>query len=434
MAGGALQVVDDEPVVRLDEHHAPAARDRIRQARVGVVLGVEHVGRLVRMPGTNACRRALMPAERSRPAPPGQAVDRDRAVRRGAAEVVAPPRLRRVAVRAGIDETRLAEDGALHAQEIGVAVAAAGRAAERPDVDDQLVRVAGPADAHHRVAADGKHARAPGRRRLGPHRLEPAQPVAPQQPEQLRAPRRRPPTRNRGGRTAPPPPRTCRGTSAGSRSVSGSSAPPSASPIAAVRPSGCCTATRNVHHARGLLRHVARQRARRCAPPGRAGSAGRCRRCSAGSRWTARSARRRRASGGRTRRRRTRSADGAPVGRFTELGEHEARVEQAQRLARQVRVGREVVREMTAHERRVLPDGREHVAGTAVGQPRPVPDEQQRPAPRHQPERHFEAARPVDAEPRGVGAEPGVDRLDAGRRVPRRRRVTAHACASRTSH
>ena len=52
----------------------------------------------------------------------------------------------------GIDEARFTEDRTLNAEEIGVAVAAAAGAAERPDVDDQLVRVGLPPGPHDGVA------------------------------------------------------------------------------------------------------------------------------------------------------------------------------------------------------------------------------------------------------------------------------------------
>src|SRR4029078_1297053 len=91
-----------------------------------------------RDPETEAGARPLLPGEgpgRNRLA---EAIHGDRAMRGRAAEGIAPGRLP-VATGSGIDQETLSERSALDAQQVGVAMARAERAAERADVEDQLV-------------------------------------------------------------------------------------------------------------------------------------------------------------------------------------------------------------------------------------------------------------------------------------------------------
>src|SRR5204863_851795 len=146
------------------------------------VLRVEEVELRRRMPLADADARARAPAERPRRLGLALAVHRDRVVRRRGAEEVAPLGLRRVAVVPRIDQARLAENRALNAEEIRVAVAAADRTSERPDVDDHLVGIALPAITENRIAARRKHPGRQPRRRSRAHTVERALAVRPEQP------------------------------------------------------------------------------------------------------------------------------------------------------------------------------------------------------------------------------------------------------------
>src|SRR4029077_4125919 len=77
--------------------------------------------------------------------------------------VDAPPFIRSVAERSGIDDVGLATERGLEAQQIGVSMSSTDTAAQRAPVEDDLFRLAVPASAHDGVAAIGEVAR----RRLG---------------------------------------------------------------------------------------------------------------------------------------------------------------------------------------------------------------------------------------------------------------------------
>src|SRR5262245_23544590 len=126
---------------------------RVGQRQIPVVFGVEEVEFRRRMPLAQPDARLTPPAEYARRLGLVGAVDHHGAVRRGAAEKITPLRFAGVGVGPCIYEAWFAEDRALHAQEIGMPMTTADRAANRPDVDDGLVPVCLPAAPHHRVTA-----------------------------------------------------------------------------------------------------------------------------------------------------------------------------------------------------------------------------------------------------------------------------------------
>ena len=231
----------------------------VGEARVGVVLGVGDVERLRGDPAPEPRARPRLPREGPARHRLVEAVDSHGRVGRGAAEEVAPGRLRRVAKGAGVRDGGLAEHRALDAQEIGVAVTGADRAAERTRIEDELMRPAIPRAPHHAVAALGKQHR---RRRLGGPRRRATRrrsargrrATAPRRPGPAR-PTRSPACRNTAAATANTPRRSPRG-----RGASGRSEPPSASPIAGIEPSGCAERQEHVDHALEPLGDLARQR------------------------------------------------------------------------------------------------------------------------------------------------------------------------------
>src|SRR5207302_6483826 len=89
------------------------------------------------------------------------------------------------AVRVGswIYEARLAEDGALHAQQIGVAVAAAAGPTQGADVENQLMGIGLPAGPHDHAAAVGEEPRGRQPRRRRSERVERAKPRGSEQPQ-----------------------------------------------------------------------------------------------------------------------------------------------------------------------------------------------------------------------------------------------------------
>src|SRR5262252_8806678 len=141
----AVEVIYDQPVLRLDEEHTAAMLQRILHGGIGIVLDVGEVDIVVREPLTQVRLRMAVPSER--PCRHGlvQSVDAHRAVRSSAPEVIAPVWLGSVAVRARIYDELLAKCRALQAEEIGVAMAGGGWTADGSGVEDQMVRLRVPA-------------------------------------------------------------------------------------------------------------------------------------------------------------------------------------------------------------------------------------------------------------------------------------------------
>ena len=154
------------------------------------MVGVGDVALRGRAPVTQSRGGSLPPSKRPRGRRLGLTVDDHGIVRGRAAKEVTTRGVAGVAVRSGVDEVWLAEDGALHTQEISVAVAATHGTPEGSDVEDQLMRVALPSASHDHVAALGEEPRGGQRRRRGFECVERLQSGRPQQPERLR--RRRP--------------------------------------------------------------------------------------------------------------------------------------------------------------------------------------------------------------------------------------------------
>ena len=62
--GFAIEVIHDKPESRLHEEHSTAMDHRVRQVKVGVVLGIGEVERLGGEPAKQARARAVSPGER----------------------------------------------------------------------------------------------------------------------------------------------------------------------------------------------------------------------------------------------------------------------------------------------------------------------------------------------------------------------------------
>src|SRR5687768_2037522 len=107
---GPGQVVDEDPVAWFDEDDAAPMHDGIGQRGVAVVLGVKKIEVGRRVPLAQADPRMPAPAEWARRLGLADAVHDNRAVRGRAAEVIPPFRVAAVAVRARVDDARLAED------------------------------------------------------------------------------------------------------------------------------------------------------------------------------------------------------------------------------------------------------------------------------------------------------------------------------------
>src|SRR6185436_19423494 len=104
------------------------------------------------MPLAQANARPPLPPKRSSGLRLADAVHNNRAVRRCAAEEIAPPRVV-VTVGSGIDDDRLAEHRALDTQQVGVTVGGAHRAPDWANVHHHVMRVWLPARTHHGIAA-----------------------------------------------------------------------------------------------------------------------------------------------------------------------------------------------------------------------------------------------------------------------------------------
>src|SRR5206468_2163989 len=121
----APEVADDAPVGAPDEDHATPMDDAAAgQLDVRAVMALRAVEIRRRPPVEEPRLRPRRPAERSGRRRLGRAVHHHRAVRGRRAEIAAAHEIAGVAVGTGVDEIGLAEDRALHAQEIGVAVPA----------------------------------------------------------------------------------------------------------------------------------------------------------------------------------------------------------------------------------------------------------------------------------------------------------------------
>src|SRR5206468_2617535 len=124
-----------------------------------IVLGIDEIQPRGRVPLAQPHARPAVPSEWPRWLGLALSVHYHRVVCGRAAEEVAPLGLGRVAVVAGVDQTGFAEYCALDAQEIGMPVSGADRAAERTDVDDHLVGGAIPCITQYRVTACREHTR-----------------------------------------------------------------------------------------------------------------------------------------------------------------------------------------------------------------------------------------------------------------------------------
>ena len=204
------QIVDEDPVARLDEQNAAPMHDRIAAAAERIVLCIQKIQLGTRVPFAQSHPRALAPPERSGRLGLSPAVDDQRAVRRGAAKEVAPFRIRRVAEIPAVNEARFAEDRALNAQQIRVSMSAAPGTAQWTDVHDHLAGIVIPLVPHDGVAAHGKRARGRTGRRHRMQRVEGAKAIEPHAATGSPARSRSPPRRSRIDGTSPPPSRTCR--------------------------------------------------------------------------------------------------------------------------------------------------------------------------------------------------------------------------------
>ena len=104
-------------------------------------------------------RGTLLPGKRPVRIGLAVAVDRDGAMRGGAAKVVAPHRFGRVTVRARIDQVGVAERPALNAEQIGMTVAAAVRTTDRTDVEHEVMWIDRSRSAHDDVSTVAEDAR-----------------------------------------------------------------------------------------------------------------------------------------------------------------------------------------------------------------------------------------------------------------------------------
>src|SRR2546426_9376165 len=125
--GCALEIVHDYPISRLHEEYPAPVADRVREAVIGVVLGLRKIEVLRGSPPAEPRPRPSFPREGPGRDDLRRAVNGDRAVGGGPSEEVSPRRLRRVPVGPRIHDVRLSEGGALNAEEIGVAVPPAFR-------------------------------------------------------------------------------------------------------------------------------------------------------------------------------------------------------------------------------------------------------------------------------------------------------------------
>ena len=107
----------------------------------------------------------------------------------------------------------------------------------------------------------------------------------------------------------------------------------------------------------------------------------------------------------------------APQPSATELGEDEARIEETKRLASEVSVRREVMREIGFDVGGVGADPIHQVRDQPARHPGRATEEEECPAPCDEPQGHLEAARPVDAQPWRVGSRPLVQDPREGIRV-----------------
>jgi hypothetical protein len=92
-------------------------------------------------------------------------------------------------------------------------------------------------------------------------------------------------------------------------------------------------------------------------------------------------------------------------------GEEDASVEEAECLAGQMGIRRGVAGEVALEVGSVSTHPREHLRNELRREVRRLPEEHEGPAPGNDPERHLEAARPVDSETRRVGAEPATSEV-----------------------
>ena len=101
-----------------------------------------------------------------------------------------------------------------------------------------------------------------------------------------------------------------------------------------------------------------------------------------------------------------------PAGAVAAVRQQQPGVEQPERLAGEVSVGREVAREVALDVRGVVTHHGEQLSLEARRQG--LAEQRQRPQPGDQPQRHLQAARPVDASPARVRGRPPADRPDEG--------------------
>jgi hypothetical protein len=150
---GALEVIHDHPVLRLDKKHPAAVDHRIGKAAIGVMLGIRQVEGLRGEPLTQPCSRSHLPAKWASRDCLAHTINHDTVVSGGATEEISPVRVRRVTVRPGIHEIRLPEDGALNAEKVSVSVPSAQRAPEGASIEDHLVGVRFPSAPHHNISS-----------------------------------------------------------------------------------------------------------------------------------------------------------------------------------------------------------------------------------------------------------------------------------------
>jgi hypothetical protein len=138
------------------KNHLPPVHHRVREPAVGSMLTDGHIAVHGGFPVNEVSGRPVRPLEWLAGNGLTGAIDIDGAVGGRAAVVTPPAAVCAVAECSRIDNVRLPAERALQAQEIGVAVPSADLAAERADVEDDLVSLGAPVAAHHRVAAIGQ--------------------------------------------------------------------------------------------------------------------------------------------------------------------------------------------------------------------------------------------------------------------------------------
>ena len=249
-----------------------------------------------------------------------------------------------------------------------------------------------PAAAEDGVAAGGEDARAESRRAAAAPGVEGGEPRRAEQPQQLR---RRFACESR--RPSAPAPRRPRRSPARPKSAAATANRPRASsgaprhqrqqaPAVGVADRGQ-RAVRPAHEQQEVEEALHAPRRPLRAPPGRCarrapGSGGRSRSCSTGRQWTARSTRRPRGPAARSRPRACCTPGLPPAPGRLELGEQQAGVEQAERLAREVRVGREVVGQVGARRARAWLASESRSAPEQLGtERRRAAEQHERPAP-----------------------------------------------------